>query len=50
MENLFIKLKIINDLWKIILKYLTKPQNNLSEKLEYVDEKEIINYDSKLMI
>jgi hypothetical protein len=51
MENLFIKLKIINDLSKIILKCLTKSQNNLlNEKLEYVDEKEIIKYDSKLMI
>jgi len=51
MENLSVKLKIINDLWKKILKYLTKSQNNLLiKKLEYVNEKEIIKYDSKLMI
>jgi len=51
MENLFIKLRIINDLSKIILKYLTKSQNNLlNKKLENIDEREIIKYDSKLML
>jgi hypothetical protein len=51
MRNIFIKLRIINDLSKIILKYLTKSQNNLlKKKLEEIDEKEIIKYDSKLML
>jgi hypothetical protein len=32
MENVFIKLKIINDLSKIIQKYLTTSQNKLLNK------------------
>jgi len=51
MENLFIRSRIINDLSKIILKYLTKSQNNLlNKKLEKMNKKEIIKHDSKLMI
>jgi len=51
MENIFIKLRIINDLSKIILKYLTKSQNNLlNDELEEKDIKGIIKHDSKLMI
>jgi len=50
MENLFIKLKIINDLWKIILKFITTSHNNLLNKVKSIDSYEIIKYDSKLMI
>jgi len=51
MENIFNKLKIINDLLKIILKYLTKSQNNLlNGKLDDINIIEIIKYDQKIMI
>ena len=51
MNNLFIKLKIINDLSKIILSYLTKSHNNLlSNKLGNINTEEIIKYDSRLMV
>mgnify|MGYP001405696698 CR=1 FL=1 len=51
MENLFIKLKIVKDLSKIILGYLTKSQYNLlNKRIELVDKEEIILFDSKLLV
>jgi hypothetical protein len=48
MENLFIELKIIKDVLKIILKYLTKSHNNLiNNQLKCIDTREIIIYDSR---
>ena len=51
MEDLFIKLKIINDLSKIILKCLTKSQINLlKNKLEKIRSEEIVIHDPKLIV
>jgi len=51
MEEIFIKLKIINDLSKIILRYLTNSQNKLLNKnSRNLEIEEIIKYDSKLMV
>jgi len=51
MEKIFIKIKITNDLSKIILRYLTKSQNSLlNEKSKNFNIKEIIKYDSKLIV
>jgi len=51
MKCIFVELKIINNLLKIILKYLIESHNNLlNKKLNEIDIKKIIKYDSKLMV
>jgi len=51
MENIFIKLNIIDDLSIIILKYLTTSHYNILKKnTSKIDYKKIIKYDSKLMV
>jgi hypothetical protein len=50
MKNLFIVLKIIENLLEIIIIYLTDSHINLlNEKLEKIDIEKIIKYDPELM-
>lgn len=51
MEDLFVKLKIINDLSKIILKYLTSSHTKLlNGNSQETNMCTIIIYDPKLMV